>query len=232
MTSSDLPDTAKWPTLKPAQVPAGSRLRVGPRLRSQEPVTSASCGPITRTRSSSAVWSGRSRRSRRTCRTGTARPSSTRSHTAWSSRMDLGGSQSGEEASRLAVVTFVNLVLHTPDWIMRVTDETRRADGPISDRYSGRRGALRARRRAHGAGGMATTMTLACSSGHELFVGHVGDTRAYVIRGDELIRLTRDHSFAGTGRLGDDRPAGGRTAPPPPRPQPRSARTAAMSRPT
>jgi protein phosphatase len=43
---------------------------------------------------------------------------------------------------------------------------------------------------------MATTMTLACSSGHDLFVGHVGDTRAYVVRGAELIRLTRDHTFA------------------------------------
>src|SRR5262245_30681052 len=35
----------------------------------------------------------------------------------------LGGGSGGEVASRLAVITFVNLVLHTPDMIMRVSDE-------------------------------------------------------------------------------------------------------------
>src|SRR5262249_22559632 len=43
---------------------------------------------------------------------------------------------------------------------------------------------------------MATTMTLACSSGQDLFLGHVGDSRAYLLRGSDLIRLTRDHTYA------------------------------------
>src|SRR6516165_10628422 len=32
----------------------------------------------------------------------------------------MGGRQAGEIASQLAISTFVNLVLHTPDWILRL----------------------------------------------------------------------------------------------------------------
>jgi protein phosphatase len=110
----------------------------------------------------------------------------------------LGGSRAGEEASRLAIATFVNLVLHTPDWIMRVTEEEAdRVMDRIAERYR-QVGAALAERAAESPAleGMATTMTLACSNGNELFVGHVGDSRAYVLRGPNLIRLTRDHTYA------------------------------------
>jgi serine/threonine protein phosphatase PrpC len=43
---------------------------------------------------------------------------------------------------------------------------------------------------------MGTTLTLACSIGEELFLGHVGDSRAYLLRDGALIRLTRDHTYA------------------------------------
>ena len=110
----------------------------------------------------------------------------------------LGGAGGGEVASRLAVVTFVNLVLHTPDLIMRVgNDETDRVIDRIAERYR-KVGEALAERAAEDSAltRMATTLTLACSSGAELFVGHVGDSRAYLLRGADLIRLTRDHTFA------------------------------------
>jgi protein phosphatase len=44
--------------------------------------------------------------------------------------------------------------------------------------------------------GMATTMTLAVTNGRDLYIGHVGDTRAYVFRNGRLTRLTRDHTYA------------------------------------
>ena len=43
--------------------------------------------------------------------------------------------------------------------------------------------------------GMGTTMTAAVLVGDRLAVAHVGDSRAYVVRGGREQRLTRDHSW-------------------------------------
>lgn len=45
--------------------------------------------------------------------------------------------------------------------------------------------------------GMGTTITMAIIFKDELYVGHVGDSRAYILRNDELIQITQDHSFVG-----------------------------------
>lgn len=44
--------------------------------------------------------------------------------------------------------------------------------------------------------GMGTTVTVAQVAGTELIVAHVGDSRAYRLRGGRLERLTQDHSVA------------------------------------
>jgi protein phosphatase len=38
-------------------------------------------------------------------------------------------------------------------------------------------------------------MTAAISHGDDLIIGHVGDSRAYLLHGAKLIRLTRDHTL-------------------------------------
>jgi len=43
--------------------------------------------------------------------------------------------------------------------------------------------------------GTSTTATLALFDGHQLAIGHVGDTRAYLLRSGELRQLTKDHTF-------------------------------------
>lgn len=44
--------------------------------------------------------------------------------------------------------------------------------------------------------GMGTTMTaVVVAGGRRLLIGHVGDSRAYLLRGGELSRLTEDHSL-------------------------------------
>jgi protein phosphatase len=110
----------------------------------------------------------------------------------------VGGSAGGEVASRLAIISLVNAVVDTPDWVMRVDEQ--RAQEVM------RRGAAHLRQ-AHavlagraaaesGLAGMSTTMTVAYSLGWDLFLGHIGDSRAYLFRGGQLRRLTRDHTVA------------------------------------
>jgi protein phosphatase len=43
--------------------------------------------------------------------------------------------------------------------------------------------------------GMGTTLVVAVFRGGQLRLGHVGDSRAYRWRGDELVQITRDHSL-------------------------------------
>src|SRR5262245_24487323 len=111
----------------------------------------------------------------------------------------MGGVAAGEEASRLAITSLVNLVLSTPDWILR-PDE-----GPVtqevleraSERYEQVNQALAGEaQEAPRLKGYGTTMTLAFSLGRDLFVAHVGDSRAYLLRQGRLRQLTRDHTHA------------------------------------
>ena len=43
--------------------------------------------------------------------------------------------------------------------------------------------------------GMGTTCTAAVLRGREVWVGHVGDSRAYLVRGGKVQKLTKDHSL-------------------------------------
>jgi protein phosphatase len=111
----------------------------------------------------------------------------------------MGGKAGGEEASRLAIASLVNLALHTPDWILRLDEEPlpeevmRRA----AERYQQVNQALAGEAQDNPwLRGFGTTMTLACSIGRELFVAHLGDSRAYVFGGGRLHQLTRDHTLA------------------------------------
>src|SRR5204862_6131910 len=42
---------------------------------------------------------------------------------------------------------------------------------------------------------MGATLTAVCIDGASLSVSHVGDSRAYLLRGGGLLQLTRDHSL-------------------------------------
>lgn len=109
----------------------------------------------------------------------------------------MGGHAAGEVASRMAISALVDLVLRTPDWIMRfdehlVTEVLARMAG----RFRDIKNALIEQAKADPSlAGMGTTMTLACSLGADSIIAHVGDSRAYVYRRGELTRLTRDHTL-------------------------------------
>lgn len=43
--------------------------------------------------------------------------------------------------------------------------------------------------------GMGTTVTIGFLYDEEIYIGHIGDSRAYLLRNEELIQLTQDHSL-------------------------------------
>jgi protein phosphatase len=110
----------------------------------------------------------------------------------------IGGSAAGEVASELAIDTLVHLALSTPDWILRLDDNlfaeevTRRA----KERCDQINAALAERAQADPTlRGFGTTLTVAWSLGQDLFLAHVGDSRAYLLRQGNLVQLTRDHTL-------------------------------------
>ncbi len=110
----------------------------------------------------------------------------------------MGGHAGGDLASRLAASTLVHLVLDTPDWILKIgKHEGDRVLTRTARRFRDVDAALRqASAENPELAGMGTTMTVAHNVGRDLFLGHVGDSRAYLCRGDDLIQLTRDHTYA------------------------------------
>jgi protein phosphatase len=110
----------------------------------------------------------------------------------------VGGTVAGAVASRLAVSKLVSLLLHTPDWLLRVGDhELAIVKRRMAQRYRDVDTTLAQAAHDNTAlTGMATTMTLACTLGKDMIVAHLGDSRAYLHRGGQLARLTHDHTVA------------------------------------
>jgi protein phosphatase len=110
----------------------------------------------------------------------------------------MGGHQAGEMASRLAISTLVNLVLHTPEWIMRVGQpEAEEVMERMAERYRIVDATVREKAQSDPAlRGMGTTMTLACSLGPMLVLAHIGDSRVYLFRAGQCHQLTHDHTMA------------------------------------
>jgi serine/threonine protein phosphatase PrpC len=109
----------------------------------------------------------------------------------------LGGHAAGSEASRLAINTLLNLALETSDWVLRFDSDfdVERVLRRASARFEMTSAEMTAQAAANPALiGFATTMTMAMSVGSDLFIAHVGDSRAYLLRGERLHQLTTDHT--------------------------------------
>ena len=110
----------------------------------------------------------------------------------------LGGMPAGGLASTLALKSLVDLVLKTPDWIMKMN---RRKAVTVKRRMVQRFRLVDQALREYGdrdprLSGMGTTLTVACSLGADLFIGHIGDSRAYLFRGGKLQQVTHDDTLA------------------------------------
>ena len=124
----------------------------------------------------------------------------------------MGGMAAGDVASRLALTKLIELIIDTSDWTLalqrqkdvttvleRMTDRFLQIDDILRKEADNDRTLQ----------GMGTTLTVAGALGSDLIIGHVGDSRAYLLHDDKLTQLTTDHTLAqalidaGVARPGD-----------------------------
>jgi len=109
----------------------------------------------------------------------------------------MGGRAGGEKASALAIGSVESFVLDFLKWFAQCRGDEQ--DAVLADfQRALREASARIQAEAKESpelDGMGTTLTLAFSLNHELFVAHAGDSRCYLLRNGALSRLTRDHTL-------------------------------------
>jgi PPM family protein phosphatase len=98
----------------------------------------------------------------------------------------MGGARAGELASRLAVDTFRELPVITGE---SAEDRLRRTI------LESNRRVLERAKSDPATAGMGSTVTAALVDGDRVVLGHVGDSRAYLLRDGSLQQLSHDHSL-------------------------------------
>lgn len=110
----------------------------------------------------------------------------------------MGGEVFGELASRLALTAAWEIAPRESAWLQNT--------GPLSLEQMREKAAAFATllheafqeqvRRFPETAGMGTTLTTAYVVGSKAFIGNAGDSRAYLVSGSEISRLTHDHTLA------------------------------------
>ena len=112
----------------------------------------------------------------------------------------MGGHAAGEIASRIAVDSISEFILHTKEdegtWPHAYDDHFRRTTNRLmaAVRLANTR-VLEAMRKDARLRGMGTTVVACLADEQYVAVAHVGDSRAYLVREGQLSRLTNDHSW-------------------------------------
>lgn len=110
----------------------------------------------------------------------------------------MGGMAAGETASRTAITRIYELIGDSPQWALKIGPEEIES---LFGRIRGYFQAIDTELVEMGQSnpewtGMGTTFLAAYCVEGDLFLGHAGDCRAYLLRLGNLERLTRDHTLA------------------------------------
>ncbi len=116
----------------------------------------------------------------------------------------MGGHAAGELASAIAIAAVADLDIHPPDAsdvLGALADSITDVGDGIADVIADDPDLT----------GMGTTVTGLYWLGERIAVVHVGDSRAYLLRGDELTQITHDHTYVQTlidaGRISEEEAA-------------------------
>lgn len=110
----------------------------------------------------------------------------------------MGGEVFGELASRLALTAAWEIAPREIAWIQNpgpLSLEQMREKAEAFSVLMHQAFQEKARRYPETAG-MGTTLTIAYVVGAEAFIGHAGDSRAYLVHGGQISQLTKDHTLA------------------------------------
>jgi protein phosphatase len=97
----------------------------------------------------------------------------------------MGGAQAGEVASKLAAAALEDTDPGSTGGVERVVELIQEANRRVYERSNA----------DPAASGMGTTITAALVEGTNVTFGHVGDSRAYLVRDGVIEQLTEDHSL-------------------------------------
>lgn len=104
----------------------------------------------------------------------------------------MGGHNSGEIASKLAVDFISDYILSSPSSFTGEND----IPSEISRMIEKANSSIYSSSMEHANNyGMGTTLTVAIEVTKKLYIGHIGDSRAYVVRHGGIEQITTDHSF-------------------------------------
>ena len=112
----------------------------------------------------------------------------------------MGGHAAGEIASRIAVDSIIEFILHTKEddgtWPHAYDEHYKRSTNRLmaAVRMANTR-VLEAMRKDARLRGMGTTVVACLADEDTMSVAHVGDSRAYLIRDKNISRITNDHSW-------------------------------------
>ena len=98
----------------------------------------------------------------------------------------MGGHNSGEIASQMAADIVARHYYDHHDSVLNCLETAFDTANKAIFQKAGRDASLK---------GMGTTCTAVVLLNHQIYLGHVGDSRAYLLKNNRMIQLTKDHTY-------------------------------------